>query len=258
MAGPYRKSQQNTDAIDGGWVIEDGRGELIANLATETMADALFACLLHDPAIAWPAEMPTYPENTKLGAPGDTDEDEEMDELVGMESEDEEEAPAGSLTTVPLRTYFPAFSDTPTGWSCAFADRDAIELERLAEKYKDDYRYVAFWTDFHNTKGPPDDVTWERRIKAAMHALLLKELAFVDFYPVTLQGYQWRIYWYPSIAQAVVDTRGATYGLKAAFGCAGLGFKNISLLVEALYLTCLEQRDEEQAQISTAASEANK
>lgn len=38
--GPYKK-EQNSDAIDDGWTVTDGDGNVIAHLDTETMADIL-------------------------------------------------------------------------------------------------------------------------------------------------------------------------------------------------------------------------
>lgn len=55
--GPYKK-QQNSNAIDDGWTIEDGDGAVIAHLDTETMADAMLGSLrsMRLAGVTWCAE----------------------------------------------------------------------------------------------------------------------------------------------------------------------------------------------------------
>lgn len=55
---PYLK-MRDSDAIDDGWTITDGDGNVIAHLDTETMADGMMAFLLG----ATPRPAPDYEEN---------------------------------------------------------------------------------------------------------------------------------------------------------------------------------------------------
>ncbi len=60
--GPYVKRQTAT-AIDDGWEIKDGAGEVIAILDTENLADVLMDALVNGPA----REPPRFPSGEPRG-----------------------------------------------------------------------------------------------------------------------------------------------------------------------------------------------